>query len=723
MEIHQESFYQFCSNLPSLVTSIVRCEPDTTQVHVEEQASVHTPPNARRHVTRKECVAAGITHSIQVVMHRRGFAPALLFELPRMEDGEFVVRGKQRMIMLRKRRATAPIRMGDCVTIMGAKYNVKTRQIMVPGAKHWVNADKVQPWNKVDPAEYIRYCDRKGLDCAWHTSDINITRIQTPGVLLEQLVAGLLRREASHVERRGGEWRHAVVTSALESALATGNWRAGLVGVTQLRNYNNQVAQEAQFRTVVGSTNGVDRYVHPSTWCYFCVSETPEGEKCGLVHHLTDNVAIEPKGDAEPPHRSADGPMHLFWNGVPHGKCQGPIEGITCVTRDDEVWAWTDAGRMRHKRAPDPTKHMLGLAASMIPFAQHNQSPRISYYSAMSKQALALPNPAMPTKHTLCYAQEALVTPRNQAGINVVIAILPLGYNIEDALVFSRGAIDRGLFRSLCTTVVYAQPTETIPRIGDLLPGGETVVDVTFNGEIYTITRQKMRVPEIGDKFASRAGQKGTIGIIMPQEDLPFNKDGITPDVVINPHAFPSRMTVSQIYETACGLLATVGVKVDSRPFAPVPPVQSMLQQHGWHASGKELMTSGTTGEPLEARVFLGLCFYQRLHHMAKEKCYARKGGPVDAITLQPVAGRKRGGGLRLGEMEKDCIHSSGAMGVLQERMDCIGKASVQVCETCAQPTINCAHTHTQPIHVTMPHASKLLLMELQSMLIKVELS
>ena len=112
-----------------------------------------------------------------------------------------------------------------------------------------------------------------------------------------------------------------------------------------------------------------------------------------------------------------------------------------CVVRGDEVWAWTDEGRLRHRVAPcDPRVHMLGHAASLIPFAQHNQSPRVSYYSAMSKQAMAPPRPGVPCKHTLCASQSSLVGPRSEAGANVVIAILPLGYNIEDALVFSRGA-------------------------------------------------------------------------------------------------------------------------------------------------------------------------------------------------------------------------------------------------------------------------------------------
>ena len=134
--------------------------------------------------------------------------------------------------------------------------------------------------------------------------------------------------------------------------------------------------------------------------------------------------------------------------------------------------------------------------------------------------------------------------------------------------------------------------------------------------------------------------------------------------------------------------------------------------------------TSGTTGRPLDAKVFMGLCFYQRLHHLAREKCYSRRGGPVDAITKQPLAGRKHGGGLRLGEMEKDVLHSTGAIGVLQERMESIGRAMVAVCPDCSQARTACTcPAKRPPVAISMPHASKMLLMELQSMLIKVQVS
>ncbi len=720
MEIHQRSFETFLGRLEGLVRHV--CDWPDASVMLAPAATLDNEAGASRCVTWRECELTFATYSRQVLARiRPDQEPFVLGQLPEMVNGEFLIRGQRRLIMLRKRRANVPVNVGGSVTVMGAKVDVHSGRIMAPGSGKWQRIDACKPWNDHDPRELIDYVASHPTQGVWHTGDLASIRVQRPHQQLMTLWSSVLRSCLLPYRRRG-VWPHEMVTSAVESALATGNWRNGAVGVTQLRNLSNEVSASAQFLTVVGSSNEADRFVHPSTWCVFCCSETPEGEKCGLVHHLTSNVRIADAIDMEPPPRKATGKCLLFWNGVPHGRTDGIVDGVACITRGDEVWAWTDEGRLEPIETPDPRKHMLGYAASRIPFAQHNQSPRVSYYSAMSKQAMSLPRPDAPTKHTLCYGQKSLVGPESQAGLNVVIAIMPLGYNIEDALVFNKAAVDRGLFRSE-THGVHHYTDECHLRPGDTLTSGnleETVVSVTVDASNrYVVRTVSHRVPEVGDKFCSRAGQKGTMGIALPQEDLPFTSDGISPDVVINPHAFPSRMTVSQMYEMAFGMLATYGVKVDASPFAPVPDVQALLRAHGLPASGKVPMFNGCTGELLEAKVFMGMCFYQRLHHMSLEKCYSRRGGPVDAITNQPVAGRKHGGGLRLGEMEKDCIHGSGALGVLSERMSSIGRTTMAVCTECGSSVGGCSHKPQRTARVELPHASRLLLAELQAMLIK----
>lgn len=727
----------FCESVSDVVKQSLH--NSDIDVFIQSNATV-VDQSERRNVTRQECVAAGFTHCRQVVARHKGSA-FTLFELPVMENGVFIIKGKPKIIMLKKRRANVPVRIAEYITVLGGKLDVHNGKIIAPGTNNAVSVENVVPWCDSDPKELISYLMEHKFDACWHTNDVAATRIQTPGQLLKTLVRHVLNH-CKFVQSKTKTWPHQMASAAIESAMATGNWKGGACGVTQLLNTNNELATNAHFRTVVGCNNDADRYVHPSTWCLFCCSETPEGEKCGLVHHLTENarITLEEHSDVKPPKRKKKGKYRLFWNGVPHGYTSVAPKTVQCRFRTvggtPEIWAWCDAGHLVHKNAqPDPSEHMLGMAASMIPFAQHNQSPRVSYYSAMSKQAMQCGEQG---KHRLCYAQQSLVKPFSRAGINVVIAIIPMGWNIEDALVFNKCSVERGLFRSI-TSNTYVH-TEQKYLAGDVIPEGtilggqklkfnETVVEVLARADETFVTRTEVvRTPEVGDKFCSRAGQKGTMGIALPQQDMPFNQDGISPDVVINPHAFPSRMTVSQILETAAGKLRCYGVHVDGTPFRntfKIKDARELLKQQGFDSSGKETMMCGKTGQPLKSKIFMGLCFYQRLHHMAKEKCYSRKGGPVDAVTMQPVAGRKVGGGIRLGEMEKDCMNAGGCMGTLTERMQSIGHSRLVMCNRCALPkqTCNCRASVQPSRNLFVPHATKLLISELQSMLIKVHIT
>ncbi|OXB69302.1 hypothetical protein ASZ78_015702 [Callipepla squamata] len=203
---------------------------------------------------------------------------------------------------------------------------------------------------------------------------------------------------------------------------------------------------------------------------------------------------------------------------------------------------------------------------------------------------------------------------------------------------------------------------------------------------IKMLLRQTRR-PEIGDKFSSRHGQKGVCGLIVPQEDMPFCDTGICPDIIMNPHGFPSRMTVGKLIELLAGKAGVLDGRFHyGTAFggSKVKDVCEDLIRHGYNYLGKDYVTSGITGEPLEAYIYFGPVYYQKLKHMVLDKMHARARGPRAVLTRQPTEGRSRDGGLRLGEMERDCLIGYGASMLLLERLMISSDAfEVDVCGQC----------------------------------------
>jgi DNA-directed RNA polymerase II subunit RPB2 len=191
----------------------------------------------------------------------------------------------------------------------------------------------------------------------------------------------------------------------------------------------------------------------------------------------------------------------------------------------------------------------------------------------------------------------------------------------------------------------------------------------------------------IGDKFASRSAQKGTVGNIIPECDMPFTKDGIRPDIIINPHAIPSRMTIGQLKETLLGkVLLELGLFGDGTSFGnlDVKTITQELQKVGYESYGNEVLYNGLTGEQLEMNIFFGPVFYQRLKHMVNDKQHSRSIGPMVNLTRQPAEGRSRDGGFRIGEMERDVMLAHGMSKFCRERLyDSSDKYSVHVCKKC----------------------------------------
>ena len=492
---------------------------------------------------------------------------------------------------------------------------------------------------------------------------------------------------------------------------------------------------------------------------------------------------------------------------------KGLVEYLDAAEEENSLTAlYPQEVTQEHTHLEIDPMDLLGVVTSLVPYANHDQSSRLNRGSKTQKQALGLyaanylcrldtdvsilQYPQKPVIRSFVY--DTLNT--YPAGQNLVVAIMTYdGYNMEDALVFNKGSIDRGVGRSFyfrpyaATEMNYAGGLKDeigipekdasgykleasyryLENDGIIFPEAElnegevligkmsppkflseareisvrtkkessvmmrqeetAVVDAVFISEdeegnkIVQIRTRDQRIPEIGDKFATSHGQKGVIGAIVPEQDIPFTSRGIKPDVLFNPHGLPSRMTVGYLLELLAGKVACVGGKViDSTPFSgeSKSELEKQLKNLGFRFDGKETMYHPITGKKLTARIFVGDLYYLKLRYMVGNKIHGRSSGKIALLTRQPVEGRSRGGALRLGEMEQQALVAHGSSLLLKERYDS-DKVVLNICTECGGIAIDdtirnriicplCHSEEVEPIEVS--YAFKLLIEELQGL-------
>lgn len=437
---------------------------------------------------------------------------------------------------------------------------------------------------------------------------------------------------------------------------------------------------------------------------------------------------------------------------------------------------------------------ILGVPASLIPFANHSQGPRLQYSASMMKQSIfpGLLNPhGEDRKYSLDFCQRPLVESLSShfmeeglsfTGVNAQVAVMidKSGFAQEDAIIFNRSSLQRGLLsaamRNVFEDIVHCQnesydlgkpglggktlqSVKTL-KVGDMVKPPNAFQITPLRGRIVKIEHikspddkianittianipniQKSRiikshvsttcVPIVGDKFTSRHGQKGTISRAEFSEDLPFDEeDGMVPDIIINPHAFPSRMTEGQHIEGVIGMSAAKRGTLTREGVVDTSPesVMAHLVESGFVDGGRRVLRCGRTGEMFRVKVMIAPVYYNRLHHLVENKARVRGvGGRIDPLTQQPAKGRKNGGGIRLGEMEVHAILAQGANEVLEDRLYDSSPFMAPIEESTgtflydtvpprefSKDNVDQGHSVN---HVRMPYSTKLLFQEMQAL-------
>uniref|UniRef100_A0A671KNK8 DNA-directed RNA polymerase subunit beta n=1 Tax=Sinocyclocheilus anshuiensis TaxID=1608454 RepID=A0A671KNK8_9TELE len=525
------------------------------------------------------------------------------------------------------------------------------------------------------------------------------------------------------------------LTRAFEYLLATGNLQSktGLgmlqdTGLCVVADKLNFIRYLSHFRCVHRGaafakmrTTSV-RKLLPESWGFLCPVHTPDGEPCGLMNHLTAHCEIV-------------APMHPTTT-LPALLCSLGVTAADGSPGQPRSW---------NKEAPETCtslRHHPIIGKQTMGFPLH------SYQERSDNKLYRLQTPQSPLVRPAMYDHYDI--DNYPIGTNAIVAVISYtGYDMEDAMIVNKSSWERGFAHGSVyktelidlsdkvkgddSIVFGVKPDDPkvmdrldadgLPFIGSTLNYGDPYYSyINLNtGQSYVnfykyqescvvdnikvcsndtgtgrfkricITTRIPRNPTIGDKFASRHGQKGILSRLWPAEDMPFTESGMCPDILFNPHGFPSRMTIGMLIESMAGKSAALhGLCHDATPFkfseesSALEHFGEMLKAAGYNYYGTERLYSGISGLELEADIFIGVVYYQRLRHMVSDKFQVRTTGARDKVTNQPLGGRNVQGGIRFGEMERDALLAHGTSFLLHDRLfNCSDRSVAQVCMDC----------------------------------------
>jgi DNA-directed RNA polymerase subunit B len=479
--------------------------------------------------------------------------------------------------------------------------------------------------------------------------------------------------------------------------------------------------------------------------CYVCMNEEDLTEE--HTHLEVDkmdvfgvSVSLIPFGDHDPPARMVKGGSRAYRQGLGIYAGNFPVR----IDTDVSVLHYAQKPLVRSFTYDTLNVHPVGqnVVLAVMPYEGYNMDDakvlnKGSVDRGFGRSSRFRPYVSVELNYAGGLRDEVCVPDKDVSGYRTEDSYRFLE---DDGIVFPEAEMNEGevvigktsppKFLSEAREISIQTKKENSVAIKQEETGTVDAVFITQDKEgnrIIQVRTRELRVPEIGDKFSVPHGQKGVVGMIAPENDIPFTVNGVRPDIMFNPHGLPSRMTVGYLMDVLGGKVAALSGKVvDASAFSgeTIDSLENNLKKLGFRSSGKEVMYNAITGQRMPVKIFVGNMFYLKLKYMVADKMHSRASGKIALLTRQPIEGRARGGALRLGEMEQEALVGHGASLLLKERYDS-DKVVLNICTKCGSIVIDdqihnkkvCSLCHSNQVEpVEVSYAFKLLVEELQGL-------